>query len=264
MTLLRRLNLLTRNQSTNQAESSTMREPDLRPFMGNQIDKIFVYGTLKRTYLRHQSMKDCTFIEEDSVKGYLIDLGAFPAFIPEVTGTDVLGEVYSFDKSKEKDIISTLDSIEGVPNLYWRLPFLTQKGHIAWAYWMAANTLNEGHKMIYTGRWIGRNSPKCDFGMYMTQHHEKNWPRKPKMKWHGTAKCIVVQQDPEIQKECFDYVMMPERRDIILAEKYTKQIEEKKAAPEPPKNNNLVPLEWLGSADDKTHEVCNDIHVEGI
>ncbi len=65
------------------------------------MNKVFVYGSLKKGYSNHAVMGDSTFIKEASLKGFCMhSLGAYPALVPQVFNPDnehpqiVHGELY--------------------------------------------------------------------------------------------------------------------------------------------------------------------------
>lgn len=97
--------------------------------------KVFVYGTLKSGNTQRglhlfpgaKKQGNATTTEANFS---LIDLGAFPAVVPD-GNIDVAGEVWEVDD----DTMEILDSIEGYPTFYNRRPTQTTLGE-AWMYYM--------------------------------------------------------------------------------------------------------------------------------
>jgi gamma-glutamylcyclotransferase (GGCT)/AIG2-like uncharacterized protein YtfP len=81
------------------------------------MNKLFVYGTLKKQYSRNDILSAASFIKEiKSLPRYtMIDLGPFPGILD--SGINVIyGELYEVDDS----ILKMCDLIEGHPNFYSR------------------------------------------------------------------------------------------------------------------------------------------------
>ena len=81
------------------------------------MNKLFVYGTLKKQYSRNDILSAASFIKEiKSLPRYtMIDLGAFPGILD--SGINVIyGELYEVDDST----LEMCDLIEGHPNFYKR------------------------------------------------------------------------------------------------------------------------------------------------
>ena len=76
--------------------------------------KVFVYGTLKSGYSNHYLLTDATFIKETTVRGDLINFGAYPALV--AGDNDILGEVYEISHRTLRD----LDLLESNGTLYKR------------------------------------------------------------------------------------------------------------------------------------------------
>ena len=86
------------------------------------LNKIFVYGTLRKGYGSRHGMlqEDGEFLGVAySTNKIMYDLGAFPGVIHSDNEEDVIvGEVYTMNDPQET--IAYLDVIEGVPTLYRR------------------------------------------------------------------------------------------------------------------------------------------------
>lgn len=99
------------------------------------MDKVFVYGTLKKggglssVFTKDNSM----WMGSDILMfpGHMVDLGAYPGLIKTNQALEqVHGEVYKI----HSDLLDTLDRIEGYPYLYVRLKRKTKRGFMCWVY----------------------------------------------------------------------------------------------------------------------------------
>lgn len=245
-------------------------EPDMRVFLQNEIDKVFVYGTLKRTFARHNLLEQLEFIGQDSVRGYLFDIGAgFPVFVPEPTGPAVAGEIYRFNHVKNPNIIKALDHVECVPALYWRLPFRTGSNRVAWLYWMLYSAIRPEWKLIYTGNWLGKNSMTCEFNKFRDTNPQCQYPHKPKLKYDAFSRCMVVEQSEEGLQHAGDYTpfnpqagMQVRNSDSSWAIPPERRLSTPKPAPEPAAK--MVNLEWLGGVKPEDGKDQPEYDVEGI
>ncbi|HVW24098.1 MAG TPA: gamma-glutamylcyclotransferase family protein [Polyangiaceae bacterium] len=97
--------------------------------------RLFVYGTLKRGFVRADLMAGATFERCATTQcGYALhDLGAYPALVTATEGT-VIGEVYWVDAEH----LDALDRYEGCPELYQRESIVLEDGSRAEAYSMTA------------------------------------------------------------------------------------------------------------------------------
>jgi len=93
--------------------------------MGNAMEHVFVYGTLKRGQCREGSWpKAAALIRSAWTRGQLLDLGPYPAL---VVGDDrVRGELWSFAADDMATVVNRLDRIEvtnqpGLVNEYDRV-----------------------------------------------------------------------------------------------------------------------------------------------
>lgn len=82
------------------------------------MNKVFVYGTLKKGYSNAGLMKNASFIGN----GYTCDLFrmgnvGFPVIMPDDEGKPVAGEVYEVDH----DTMVRLDSLEAEGHMYDRI-----------------------------------------------------------------------------------------------------------------------------------------------
>ena len=88
--------------------------------------KVFVYGTLKRGGVLHNSLKDCKYLGVDKIENFtMFELGWYPAVVPTLDSREsIYGEVYEIDDK----ILSELDAIEGKGTLYDRVKINTRFG----------------------------------------------------------------------------------------------------------------------------------------
>lgn len=74
------------------------------------MHNVFVYGTLRQGGVREMPrlFPQTEFIGFGTAKGRLYDFGAYPGFLPDAAGGDVLGEVYAVPAI----VLQALDDIE--------------------------------------------------------------------------------------------------------------------------------------------------------
>lgn len=116
--------------------------------MENDITRLFVYGSL-RSGFHHPAYdyisKYFTLISEAKVKGYLYDMGDYPAGMPTGDEAFIAGELYDLKQSADYSwAMEQLDAYEGVhpaegeEQLYKREPaevFYNGQKTQAWIYW---------------------------------------------------------------------------------------------------------------------------------
>jgi gamma-glutamylcyclotransferase (GGCT)/AIG2-like uncharacterized protein YtfP len=166
------------------------REPDMSVFQQARINYIFVYGTLKRTFGNNRHIKDlCTYTCNDALKGFMLHLGGFPCYIPEESGMEVHGEVWKVPDLHYKAVMSALDSLEGVPHLYYRYAFRTKGGFMCWAYWMPRDRIDpKASAVILDGKWNGANLSKAQiWEQFMLDNPQYNFPKKPASYYEPTV-----------------------------------------------------------------------------
>jgi len=113
------------------------------------MNKLFVYGTLKKQHSRNNILGAASFIKEiKSLPSYtMIDLGAFPGILD--SGNNVIfGELYEVDDS----ILEMCDLIEGHPNFYKRKLVKLKIGMKAEAYFLPKSQYNT-YPVIESGLW---------------------------------------------------------------------------------------------------------------
>ena len=76
---------------------------------------VFVYGTLRQGGSRPipQLFPNARFIGFGTVKGRLYDFGAYPGFLSDSNGVDVLGEVYAVDEVAVREMDEIERYVEG-------------------------------------------------------------------------------------------------------------------------------------------------------
>jgi gamma-glutamylcyclotransferase (GGCT)/AIG2-like uncharacterized protein YtfP len=83
---------------------------------GEEIIKVFVYGTLMRGRSNHWYLRDSIYLGDGIITGYaLYDLGSYPGVVASEKDR-VKGELYSIDK----ETLKRLDDLEEEGDLYLR------------------------------------------------------------------------------------------------------------------------------------------------
>lgn len=113
------------------------------------MNKLFVYGTLKKGYSRNSVLEESKFIGEYITKPNftMVDLGFFPGLI-EVGDTSITGELYEVSD----EILEYCDRIEGHPTFYFRKKILLKNNQIVWSYVLDYKTY-ESKPVIVSGVW---------------------------------------------------------------------------------------------------------------
>ncbi|MGF1681979.1 gamma-glutamylcyclotransferase family protein [Photobacterium minamisatsumaniensis] len=95
------------------------------------MEKVFVYGTLRKGESNHHLLVRETYIGRCQVNnGYrLYNLGDYPAIISAEPSLPITGEVYEVSD----DVMAELDRLEECPVLYLRALVKTEFGQ-AWIY----------------------------------------------------------------------------------------------------------------------------------
>lgn len=75
---------------------------------------VAVYGSLRRGERANRMLQFSEYLGQDTVKGRLYDLGAYPGLIVDPKGDDVVVELYSIDA----ETLANLDRYEGAPHLF--------------------------------------------------------------------------------------------------------------------------------------------------
>ena len=113
------------------------------------MNKLFVYGTLKRQHSRNSILSAASFIQEiQTLPLYtMINLGAFPGIL-DTGGSVIYGEVYEVDNS----VLEMCDLIEGHPNFYKRKLVKLEIDVRAEAYFLPKSRYNT-YPVIESGLW---------------------------------------------------------------------------------------------------------------
>lgn len=118
--------------------------------MGFRImEKIYVYGTLKKGHPLHHVIEDCKFLGRYHTEyGYVLLRGYYPFLVPREGGDGAWGELYEVPAY----LVPRLDQIEGHPTFYRRQEILLDdpKSHgwlTAWAY-IHPDNLREDYPII--------------------------------------------------------------------------------------------------------------------
>lgn len=111
--------------------------------------RLFVYGTLMRGHVRHHLIARCPFLGPATTEPAfeLVDLHDYPALV-QGGGTAVHGELYAVTE----EILSRLDRVEGVPDLYRRSEVRLADGSRAQTYVLDREKV-AGLPRISSGRW---------------------------------------------------------------------------------------------------------------
>jgi len=113
------------------------------------MNKLFVYGTLKKGYSRNSVLEESKFIGEHITKPNftMVDLGFFPGLL-EIGNTSITGELYEVSD----EILEYCDKIEGHPTFYFRKKILLKNNQIVWSYVLDYKTY-ESKPVIVSGVW---------------------------------------------------------------------------------------------------------------
>lgn len=93
---------------------------------------IFVYGSLKRGFSKHQLMEGSELICRTRTREYfaMIDLHYFPGVLRDSQVSPIYGEVYDINS----ELLGKLDDYEG--DWYYREHVELESGFIAWMYFL--------------------------------------------------------------------------------------------------------------------------------
>lgn len=119
------------------------------------MNKILVYGSLKKGYGNHRLLERATFLgQATTVPSFtLLDLGHFPGIVRSGS-TPVMGELYEVDA----ETLARLDRLEGHPGFYRReaIDVVLEDGSLATVegYVLPLSWLHEGRvTQIPSGSW---------------------------------------------------------------------------------------------------------------
>jgi gamma-glutamylcyclotransferase (GGCT)/AIG2-like uncharacterized protein YtfP len=130
--------------------------------MEKNLTRLFVYGSLRKGF-HHPAYeyisKYFEFVSEAKVKGYLYDMGNFPAAKPCVDNAYIIGELYELKEAADLSwALEQLDDYEGVEPEEGELPLYVREVTIvyyknqttdAYIYWFNASV--EGQPSIPSG-----------------------------------------------------------------------------------------------------------------
>jgi gamma-glutamylcyclotransferase (GGCT)/AIG2-like uncharacterized protein YtfP len=130
--------------------------------MEKNLTRLFVYGSLRKGF-HHPAYeyisKYFEFVSEAKVKGYLYDMGNFPAAKPCVDNAYIIGELYELKEGADLSwALEQLDDYEGVEPEEGELPLYVREVTIvyyknqttdAYIYWFNASV--EGQPSIPSG-----------------------------------------------------------------------------------------------------------------
>lgn len=151
----------------------------IKPDEDSNVNYIFIYGTLRKTQLRNESMKAGNLVQsfDAALIGEIYNLGSYPGLKPmrsssQIEESIVYGELYEYSGSLH-DILTDLDHIEGYygadedSNLYNRMVAKIYKDvsndgkqtdlssrETLWAWTYVYNKPVKSETLIKTGDWI--------------------------------------------------------------------------------------------------------------
>ncbi len=125
------------------------------------MHKVAVYGSLRRGFGLHDAIRGSKFLGAGETEAIwkMVDLGAYPAVIPEVDKPQkVVVEVYEVDD----ETLASLDRIEGHPSYYYRSEFrvdIGDKNLKAWIYYLSDGNDYMGSEVVVdSGDWLKYNT----------------------------------------------------------------------------------------------------------
>ena len=110
------------------------------------MNRVFVYGTLKKDFGNHYFLKDSEFLGHAEVKGTIYSLGHFPGAKLDEEGI-IKGEIYEVNK----ETLERLDRLEGHPRLYLRTKVPCNLGIMVEAYHYSGRV--DPKSLIESGVW---------------------------------------------------------------------------------------------------------------
>jgi len=78
--------------------------------MDSSLQLVFVYGTLRRGGSNHFRLAGAEFIASGTITGHIYRIDWYPGLVLDDAGGEIHGEIYSV----APDLLSTLDSFEGL------------------------------------------------------------------------------------------------------------------------------------------------------
>lgn len=119
--------------------------------MISKMNKLFVYGSLKRNYWNNSILSNGKYHGKAQTLPVftLLRYSSFPAVIPD-GNTAIKGEIWEIDDAT----LSYCDYLEGHPNFYKRIKITTDMGE-AWMYCMNPKEVDVDCPIIESGEWNG-------------------------------------------------------------------------------------------------------------
>lgn len=102
-------------------------------------DLVFVYGSLMSTVPSHAShwlTQNATFVAQDSLGGYLYDLGRYPGLVLSATAVNLVqGEIHRlYDQDQALTYLDAYEGVDLASPEYRRKLCRTQNGFYCWVY----------------------------------------------------------------------------------------------------------------------------------
>lgn len=113
------------------------------------MERVFVYGTLKRGGYNHYILNSSIFEQEIKTKEKysMYSMGAFPFVLLAESLVQITGEVFSVTE----EVLKRLDILEGYPYFYNREQILLEDGTRAWIYYLQEKDYE--YPIIASGVW---------------------------------------------------------------------------------------------------------------
>jgi gamma-glutamylcyclotransferase (GGCT)/AIG2-like uncharacterized protein YtfP len=116
---------------------------------------LFVYGTLKKGFDNHHYLNGADYLGTGTVQGYqLLDLGEYPGCFP---GDRILPvEIYRISA----EMLSEIDRLEEVPDLYHRKRVTAEGGEEGWIYILNGDpdSLKSSYSLCPDNIWIKKDN----------------------------------------------------------------------------------------------------------
>jgi gamma-glutamylcyclotransferase (GGCT)/AIG2-like uncharacterized protein YtfP len=112
------------------------------------MDRVFVYGTLRRGASQGFRMDQARWIGSGHVRGILYRIDWYPGLVREATGGAVVGDVYEVDDERMRD----LDAYEGEEYRRVQVSVEGDASGVAWI-WEWLGDVNE-QQIIASGDWL--------------------------------------------------------------------------------------------------------------
>lgn len=120
-----------------------------------RLHKVFVYGTLKRTYHNFHYLKNAKYLGEGHIEGIMFHCGGFPAVSLAERFCQVKGEVFE----ATDDEVYAMDKLEGHPDWYLRIQIHIFPYGLCWVYTFPRQFSDKENFIIPGGEWKGAQTP---------------------------------------------------------------------------------------------------------